>query len=108
MKRLKVLVCAYACNPIDSLQKYPGEDMTGWSLVQQLSRFHDLWVITHSRNREGIEKALTQRALSWVHFYYVALPSWLRLLDRIEWGQRIYYYLWQIAAWRVAFSCFPL
>ena len=57
MKKLKVLVSAYACNPTGSIQLHPGEDLTGWKLVQQLSRFHDVYMITHSYNRDGVEKA---------------------------------------------------
>ena len=102
MKRLRVLVSAYACNPIGSLQSHPGEDMTGWRLVEQLNRFHDLCVITRSYNREGVEKALAQGALPEVRFHFIQLPSWLRVLYKLEFGQRIYYYLWQILAWRVA------
>jgi len=102
MKKLKVLVSAYACNPIGSLQLHPGEDITGWSLVQQLSRFHNLWVITHSYNREGVRKALAQETLPGVNFCFLNLPSWLKLFYKIEFGQRIYYYFWQIFAWKKA------
>lgn len=102
IKSPRVLVSAYACNPEGSLQLHPGEDLTGWKIVEQLGLRFDVWVITHSYNRRGIEAASPQDKPSQVKFIYVDLPSWLRWLYRIEFAQRIYYYLWQIKAWRVA------
>jgi len=102
MKKLKVLVSAYACNPVGSMQLHPGEDITGWRLVEQLSEYHDVWVITHSYNREGVQEALMQRAQSRVHFNFINLPSLLRLFYKVGFGERIYYYLWQILAWETA------
>jgi glycosyltransferase involved in cell wall biosynthesis len=102
MKRLHVLVSAYACNPTSSLQLHPGEDITGWRLVGQIRRFHEVQVITHSYNRPGVEQALAEGAYADVHFHFLDLPGPLRALYKIEFGQRIYYYLWQWAAWRLA------
>jgi hypothetical protein len=70
--------------------------------MEQLARFHDLWVITHSYNEAGISEALGAKPLPNVRFHFVELPRAMRWLYRIEFGQRIYYYLWQIKAWRVA------
>jgi len=100
MKKLKILVSAFACNPTGNW--HPGEDIAGWNLTRQLSRFHDIWVITHSYNRQGIQKILSQQRLNNAKFHYVDLPSWLKALYKTEVGQRIYYYLWQIRGWRIA------
>ena len=102
MKKLKVLISAYACNPSSSARLHPGEDIKGWRFMRQVSRFHDIWVITHSYNKTGVEKALDQKALPRVKFIFINLPAWIRLLYKIDFGQRIYYYLWQIKAWMVA------
>lgn len=102
MRRLKVLISAYACNPDEFSQMYPGEDETGWRLMDQLSRFHDVRVITDISNKKGIEKDLVQRDLVKVNFYYLQLPSLLRMLQKVEFGKRIYYYLWQIKALKVS------
>ena len=102
MTRLKVLVSAYACNPSGSIHLHPGEDLTGWRLVEQLGRFHDLWVISHSYNKPGVEIARPTGTDGSLRFLFVELPSVLKWLYKIEFGQRIYYYLWQIKAWRVA------
>jgi len=100
MKKIKVLASAYAFNPSGSLQLHPGEDIVGWKLVEQLNRFYEVWVITHSYNKEAVEKALARGELQNVHVFFVHLPCDLRkFFYRIEIGQRVYYYLWQIAAW---------
>jgi glycosyltransferase involved in cell wall biosynthesis len=102
MPRKKVLVSAYACNPSGSLHLHPGEDLTGWRFVEQVSRFHDVWVITHEYNREGIRAAGAGGEERRARFHFLKLPRPLDALYRVEFGQRIYYYLWQIAAWRAA------
>jgi glycosyltransferase involved in cell wall biosynthesis len=99
---MKILVSAYACNPAGSLQLHPGEDLTGWRLMEQLARFHALWVITHRYNEAGIAEARAVTPLPNVQFIFVELSKALKWLYRIEFGQRIYYYLWQFKAWRVA------
>jgi glycosyltransferase involved in cell wall biosynthesis len=99
---MKVLVSAYACNPAGSLKLHPGEDLTGWRLVEQLARFYDLWVVTHQYNKAGISEARAGTPLPNIQFIFVELSKALKWLYRIEFGQRIYYYLWQIKAWRVA------
>jgi len=73
---------------------YPGEDLTGRKYIQQLSRFHNLWDITHSYNRENVQNALKLEKLPGVEFYIEDLPSWLSWLYQLEFEQRIYYYLW--------------
>ncbi|MHB8095523.1 MAG: glycosyltransferase [Candidatus Aminicenantales bacterium] len=100
---MKVLVSAYACNPSGSLHLHPGEDLTGWRLVGQIGRFLDCWVITHEYNRQGVEEALkTDPSARAIRFHFFELPVWLKWLYRIEFGQRIYYFLWQFSAWRLA------
>jgi glycosyltransferase involved in cell wall biosynthesis len=103
-KKLKVLASAYACNPNPkgNMALYPGEAITGWNLISQLSRFHEICVITMSQNRPDIEEAIRNGELHGVRFYYVDLSIWMRPLKWAEFGKRIYYYLWQISAWRVA------
>jgi len=96
--RKKVLVSAYACNPSGALAFHPGEDLTGWRFVEEISRFHDVWVITHEYNREGIRTSLAGREGRGVHFHFLKLARPLGGLYKVEFGQRIYYYLWQIAA----------
>ncbi|MFZ6017572.1 MAG: glycosyltransferase family 4 protein [Nitrospirota bacterium] len=74
----------------------------GWNVVQQLGRFHQIWVLTHSQNRQGIEEELRRMPLSNVGFYYIDLPGWLSFLQRFQGGIQIYAYLWQLKAYFVA------
>jgi glycosyltransferase involved in cell wall biosynthesis len=93
--RLKVLLSAYACEPGKGSE--PG---VGWSWVHQLARFHDVWVITRANNRAPIERALHANPLPNVHWIFVDLPSWARFWKRGARGVQLYYYLWQLAAYR--------
>ncbi|XOB41513.1 MAG: glycosyltransferase family 4 protein [Candidatus Nealsonbacteria bacterium] len=102
-EKLKVLVCAYACQPGGSLKWVGlGELILGWNIVNQLGRFHRIWVLTHSQNRAGIEAALQKKILSNVHFYYIDLPALFRPLLNFEGGIHLYAYLWQIKAYFVS------
>ena len=103
MERMKALVSAYACNPLGSQALHPGEDLTGWRLVNQAARFHDVWVLTHAYNRPAIERAAAETlTAAAVRFHFLDLPRPLGLLYKVAFGERIYYYLWQIRAWREA------
>ncbi|MBU1474579.1 MAG: glycosyltransferase family 4 protein [Acidobacteria bacterium] len=97
---MKVLISAYAFNPSGSLNLHPGEDIVGWKLVEQIARFHEVTVITHTFNRKDVEDWRGRGKLANVRVEYTALPFGLRaFFYRTEIGQRIYYYLWQKAAW---------
>jgi glycosyltransferase involved in cell wall biosynthesis len=102
MKRLKILISAYACNPSGSLLLHPGEDLTGWQLGQQVARRHRVWIITHSYNLPAIKAAKGLSHAGNIRFKFVDLPRLLRWLYRFGMGERLYYYIWQITAWRVA------
>jgi glycosyltransferase involved in cell wall biosynthesis len=94
---LRILISAYACEPEKGSE--PG---VGWNWVRQISRFHELWVITRANNRESIEKALATKPLPNVHWIYFDLPSWARFWKKGERGLHPYYYLWQIGVYFVA------
>lgn len=93
--RLKVLLSAYACEPGKGSE--PG---VGWSWVHQVARFHDVWVLTRANNRAAIERALRESPLPGVQWIYVDLPPWARFWKRGTRGVQLYYYLWQLAAYR--------
>ena len=98
MKRLKVLISAYACEPGKGSE--PG---VGWNWVCQISRFADeVWVITRANNRPAIESALEKEPLPNVHWVYFDLPRWARFWKKGQRGVHIYYYLWQIGIYFVA------
>jgi glycosyltransferase involved in cell wall biosynthesis len=92
--QLKVLISAYACEPDKG-----SEAAVGWNWVLQISRSHEVWVITRENNQERIEKAAATKPLPNVHWVYFDLPRWARFWKQGERGVRLYYYLWQIGAY---------
>jgi glycosyltransferase involved in cell wall biosynthesis len=73
----------------------------GWNWVLQISRFHEVWVITRANNQEPIEKALATKPLPNVHWVYFDLPRWARFWKKGGRGVYAYYYLWQLAVYFV-------
>jgi glycosyltransferase involved in cell wall biosynthesis len=101
VSRLKVLVSAYACNPLATEESFPGEAILGWNVICQLARFHDVTVLTRAYNREALEKGFKERDLE-VSCHFIALPRALSPLLRHYLGFSLYYLLWQIKAFALA------
>lgn len=99
---MKILVSAYACHPLATEDSYPGEAILGWNLVRQLSRRHQLWVLTRAYNREALGRAQSEGEAANATFVYLALPRGFAGLLRNFFGFRIYYLFWQLLAYRVA------
>jgi glycosyltransferase involved in cell wall biosynthesis len=95
-RRLKVLMSAYACEP--SKGSEPG---VGWNWAREMSRWHDVWVLTRANNRATIEVAMPPGGLAGLHWVYYDLPRWACLWKKGARGIQAYYYLWQLAVWRV-------
>lgn len=93
-RRLKVLVCAYACEP-----NHGSEPGIGWNWVREISKYCNVWAITRANNRPLIEAALTTEALRKVHFVYFDVPRWIGFWKKGQRGIRLYYYLWQVGAY---------
>jgi glycosyltransferase involved in cell wall biosynthesis len=92
-KRLKILVSAYACNPVQGSE--PG---MGWGFVEALSCYHDLWVITEKeKNQDEIETELYKRPAlkDRISFYYIPKVRHRRL--RKIWPPSYY---WFYRAWQ--------
>ncbi len=102
-KKLKVLVCAYAClGDPDRRFGSGGEGFLGWNLVRQLACFCQVFVLTHSQNRVIIEKAQRNENLQNLKLFYLDLPPFLDFLRRFQGGIQFYAYLWQIRAYFLA------
>lgn len=97
MKRLKVLISAYACRPGEGSE--PG---VGWNVVRELVEYHDIWVLTRSDNRISIESELTQRPLPGLHFIYCEPFTLVQILNYKQKLVHLHYCAWQIAAYLVA------
>ncbi|MGE4488557.1 MAG: glycosyltransferase family 4 protein [Kiritimatiellales bacterium] len=91
LRRLRVLISAYACCP-----DHGSEPEVGWGFSQALAVYNDVWVLTRAANRERIEAELRKHPLEGIHFLYYDLP------ELFDWGKRgglciqIHYYLWQL------------
>lgn len=97
VKRLKVLLSAYACEP--GLGSEPG---IGWNVARELAEHHEVWVITRTSNRDRIERELAREPVASLHFAYYDLPVWLRFWKRRGRGVQVYYYFWQLGIFSVA------
>ena len=94
---MRILISAYACEPEKGSE--PG---VGWNWARQISRFHEVWVITRANNRAPIEKSLAKEPLPNVHWVYFDLPRWARFWKKRQRGVHLYYYLWQVGAYFVS------
>jgi glycosyltransferase involved in cell wall biosynthesis len=100
MSKLRVLASAFACAPGGASEQFGGGELIlGWNVVNQLARFHDVWVLTHSFHRAAIEKALSIQRSAVPHFVYLSLPSWLEDVKSFQGGIQFYAYLWQLRAY---------
>lgn len=97
MKRLNVLVSAYACRPGEGSE--PG---VGWNLIRELVKHHNVWVITRANNRPATEAELEKNPIPGLHFVYCDLPHWLQQLNQGQRLVQLHYYLWQIVAYFTA------
>jgi len=101
VKRLRVLVSAYACHPLATEESFPGEAILGWNVVRQLCRFHDVTVLTRAYNMEALENGLRERGLE-ATCLYVTLPRALAPLLRHYLGFSLYYLFWQLKSFALA------
>ena len=89
---MKVLVSAYACEPNRGAE--PG---VGWNIVRELSRDHELWVLTRADNQASIEAYDGEWAKK-VHWCFVDPPRWITRWKRGTRILRFFYVMWQRAA----------
>lgn len=91
IKREKIFVSAYACEP-----GLGSEIGVGWHWVLEMSRYFDLWVLTRESNRPTIEPWIAAHPeYSGIHFLYFDLPRWARFWKKGMRGVRTYYNIWQ-------------
>jgi glycosyltransferase involved in cell wall biosynthesis len=102
MKRLKILVSAFACHPPleagapeEEKLLASGESILGWNIVNQIARFSDVWVLTQTRNRPGIERARARGEAAGIHFHYLDFRLWWKPLWHKSFTLHLYYYFWQ-------------
>lgn len=96
-RKIKVLISAYACEPNKGSE--PG---VGWNWAKQIAKFAETHVITRANNREVIEEEMKKSPISNLYFHYYDLPKWMGFWKKKERGLYLYYFLWQIGAYRLA------
>lgn len=97
MKRLKIFVSAYACEP-----DLGSEIGVGWHWVLEMSKYFELWVLTRESNRHTIEPWIAAHPeFSHIHWLYYDWPKWARCWKKGLRGVRTYYNLWQISTNRI-------
>lgn len=97
---MKILLSAYACEP-----NRGSEQGVGWGWATELAKTNDVWVLTRDRNQKRIEKYLNEHPeyqLPGLHFIYVGVSKKLTFWKKGNRGIRIYYMLWQKAAYKAA------
>ncbi len=91
---MTILYSAYECNPNLGSDAY-----VGWSWVLSMSKYENVHVLTHERNREDIENFKKKNNINAV-FHYIDTKS---IINRII-GKRIGYFydyvIWQKYAYR--------
>ena len=97
VKRLKVLISAYACESGKGSE--PG---VGWNMVIEMAKYHDIWVLTRANNRPVIEAEQTKNPVFGLNFVYYDLPNLTRWWKKGCRGIQLYYYLWQIGVYFTA------
>lgn len=91
---LKVLISAYACEPLKGSE--PG---VGWNWAIEIAkRGHHLVIFTRLNNKKNIESFLNKNELDikgTIRFKYYDLPEFILFLKKYFSLTRIYYFLWQ-------------
>ena len=96
---MKILLSAYACEPDKGSE--PG---VGWNWALEIAQLgHKVWVLTRANNQLSIKsKNLRLPEKNNLHFLYYDLPRWAYLWKKGNRGIYLYYFLWQIGAYRLA------
>ncbi|RMF24132.1 MAG: glycosyltransferase [Cyanobacteria bacterium J083] len=95
MNSLNILISAYACRPNQGSE--PG---VGWNTVNEIAKYHRVWVLTRSDNRPAIASLNQDNANGNLHFIYCEPSPWLKWWWKST--QIPHYYLWQLAAYLTA------
>lgn len=91
---MKILLSAYACEPGKGSE--PG---VGWNVAKELSRRHELTVLTRANNRPVVE-ACGEDWTKCVRWVWYDPPHWLTFWKKGGRGVQIFYLIWQIGAAR--------
>lgn len=93
---MKILLLAYACEPGAG-----SEYGVGWMVPTTMAKKNPdnhIYVLTRSRCREKIEKALYGMNLPNLYFLFYDIPKWIFYKNEMQshWGEQINYLSWQL------------
>lgn len=97
---MKILLSAYACEPNKG-----SEQGVGWSWAVELSKHHEVWVVTRDNNEPTISAYIKEHpeyAIANLHFLYVGLSKKYTFWKKGNRGIRLYNTIWQWKASKVA------
>jgi glycosyltransferase involved in cell wall biosynthesis len=96
---VKILACAYACNPF-----LGSEEGVGWGWVNAIAQDHEVWVLTDSRHQQDIDTHTRndRNLYQHLHFVYVPRRRWRKLESFWPPAYLATYRIWQREAFRAA------
>jgi glycosyltransferase involved in cell wall biosynthesis len=98
---MKVLLVGVVCSPREGT-----EPSNTWNVAWHLSSRHQVWVLTHPHDREGIENFLAHHPNPNLQVHWIKLPKLLERWDPYGKGRfrfiRLHYMVWQRLALKKA------
>ena len=100
---MKVLLSVFECNPFRGSDSY-----VGWSYVLNLAKYHEVYALTRTENKDDIETYFHDHTFSYaenIHFIYVdrskLFSEYFYKINRY-FGFLGSYFVWQKSAYKVA------
>jgi glycosyltransferase involved in cell wall biosynthesis len=94
---MRILISAFSCSP--NLGSEPG---LGWGVVREAALRHEVCVLTDPHNRPHVEEEMAARPVPGAAFVFVTLPLEYHRVADVCWLGYLYYFFWQLRAYRVA------
>jgi glycosyltransferase involved in cell wall biosynthesis len=89
-RRKRILLACFSCSPL-----WGSEPGVGWNWLKELSRLHDVTLVTHEFYRTHLEPALAEQPLEGVEVFYSRAWAAGRPYTTFL-NSRLYYLWWQI------------
>jgi glycosyltransferase involved in cell wall biosynthesis len=98
---MKVLLIGHVCSP-----QAGSEPSFTWNWARHLSRFHEVWLVTHPHDRTNTESFLAQHPNPHLSLHWVTVPHWLDPLHPHGDGRglKLHYWIWLRLAYKKAIT----
>jgi glycosyltransferase involved in cell wall biosynthesis len=98
---MNVLIVGHACSP-----RQGSEPSFTWNWAWQLSRYHQVWVVTHPHDRRAVERVVVKHPNHNLRFHWLGVPRfldpWGSNATGYDRGLRLHYLVWLRLAYRKA------